>query len=248
MNCKHSTCFGNRRMHRATIIFITGTDTGVGKTVLTGLLLHYLREKGIKTLAMKPFCSGNRRDAKLLKALQSGELTEDEVNPFYFKESLAPMVAARKNRQQISLNCVLGKIRNLQKRCDLLLIEGAGGLLAPLGERFTNKDIIAKVADAVLVVGRNRLGTINHTAMTVESMQDQGIQRVKVVLMDGRFTDDSAETNCEILQEIVAGVPIFRLPFLGVNHSIPIDSKKTYQNIKKTLALVSRFDSLGLFF
>ena len=235
-------------MSLAKIIFITGTDTGVGKTVLTGLLLHHWREQGIKTLAMKPFCSGSRRDVKLLNALQNNELTDDEINPYYFKESVAPLVAARKHRQKISLNSVLGKIRGLQRRCDLLLIEGAGGLLAPLGECFTNKDIIAKTGGSVLVVGRNRLGTINHTVLTVKSLQDLGMQNIKVVLMNDKIADGSAETNCRILHEMLAGISFFRLAFLGANPSIPTDSKTTCKKIKKTLALVSRFDNLSAFF
>ena len=77
------------------IIFITGTDTGVGKTLLTGLLLHHLRQSGCHALAMKPFCSGSRADAEFLHAVQDGELTLDEINPFFFAEPLAPLVAAR---------------------------------------------------------------------------------------------------------------------------------------------------------
>ena len=90
-------------MALAKTIFITGTDTGVGKTVLTGLLLHHLREKGVRALAMKPFCSGSRRDVKLLKALQNSELTDDEINPYYFKEAVAPLVAARMHHKIIQL-------------------------------------------------------------------------------------------------------------------------------------------------
>ena len=71
------------------IIFVTGTDTGVGKTVLTAMLLTYLRKKGANALGMKPFCSGSRGDARLLRACQKGCLTLDEINPFYFDKPLA---------------------------------------------------------------------------------------------------------------------------------------------------------------
>lgn len=235
-------------MGLAKIIYVTGTDTGVGKTVLTALLLQYLREKGVNALAVKPFCSGSREDVKILKALQDNVLTNDEINPYYFKAAVAPMVAARMRRQNISLHSVLRKIKAVQKRCALLLIEGAGGLLAPLGEGFTNRDIIANTADLVLIAGHNRLGTINHTTLTVESMQGKGIQRIKVVLMDGEVEDGTTETNCEILGETVPGVEIFRFPYLGVNHSFPIVSKQYSKKTKKTLALISRFDNLSPFF
>src|SRR4051812_49414340 len=118
------------------IVFITGTDTGVGKTVVTALLLRHLRESGVKALAMKPFCSGGRSDAELLAALQEGEVSLDEVNPFYFSKPLAPWVAVKyeKGRKQVPLKTVLTKIFELKNRCEVLLIEGSGGLLVPLGE------------------------------------------------------------------------------------------------------------------
>src|SRR5438094_393958 len=95
------------------IIFITGTDTGVGKTVLTGLLLTHLRQTGVRALALKPFCSAGRADAELLHDLQDGELTLDEINPFHFKEPLAPLVAARLHRRKISLDQVLTHTRQI---------------------------------------------------------------------------------------------------------------------------------------
>jgi dethiobiotin synthetase len=89
------------------ILFVTGTDTGAGKTVLTALLLDFLRSEGIRVLAMKPFCSGPRGDAVLLHGLQKGCLTLDDVNPFYFDRPLAPAAAGR---GQVSLTVALRKI------------------------------------------------------------------------------------------------------------------------------------------
>src|SRR5215510_11029750 len=109
------------------VIFITGTDTGVGKTLLTGLLLAHLRQNNVHALAMKPFCSGDRADVELLHKLQDGELARDEINPFYFSRPLAPAVAARKGNRSVPLPEVLRRIEVLEKRCDLLLIEGIGG-------------------------------------------------------------------------------------------------------------------------
>src|SRR5579859_4085747 len=126
----------------AKIIFITGTDTGVGKTLLTALLLFHLRKKGVRALAMKPFCSGGRGDIHLLQSLQPGELSDDEANPFYFPQPLAPLVAAKKNHQ-IRLSDVLARIQKITRKCERLLIEGSGGLLVPLGENFTVADLIA---------------------------------------------------------------------------------------------------------
>src|SRR5205823_6159208 len=89
---------------RRRAIFITGTDTGVGKTVLTACLLHHLLQSGMDVLAMKPFCSGSRADVDLLQALQGSRLPDQEMNPFYFSDPVAPLVAARQARRKILLS------------------------------------------------------------------------------------------------------------------------------------------------
>src|SRR5579859_7771518 len=94
------------RQRTGKIIFITGTDTGVGKTVFTSLLLHHLRKSGVYALAMKPFCSGGRGDVWLLRAMQDGELSEEEINPFHFPEPVAPLVSARQHKRRIPLTNV----------------------------------------------------------------------------------------------------------------------------------------------
>ena len=98
------------------IVFITGTDTGVGKTLFTGLLLTHLRRRGEGALALKPFCSGTRADARLLYELQGRELSLDETNPFYFPEPIAALVAARKHRRHISLRQVLSHLQTMLQR------------------------------------------------------------------------------------------------------------------------------------
>src|ERR1041385_8329560 len=145
------------------IIFITGTDTGVGKTIFTGLLVHHLRTEGVHALAMKPFCSGSRADVRLLRGMQDEALTEEEINPFYFPEPIAPLVSARKRKRLIPLGEVVQWIKKTAARCECLLVEGSGGLLVPLGEKYLVRDLIKRLNCEVIVVSRNQLGTINHT-------------------------------------------------------------------------------------
>src|SRR5271154_6727959 len=97
------------------IIFITGTDTGVGKTVVTALLLRHLRRAGCNALAIKPFCSGSRADARLLLSFQKNLLTLDEINPFFFNQPVAP-AAGGGRRKTIPLDTVLRKIRAVARR------------------------------------------------------------------------------------------------------------------------------------
>src|SRR5467141_1062615 len=101
---------------------------------------------------MKPFCSGSRDDVRLLQAIQCSEISDEEVNPFYFAEPVAPLVAARKTGKKIPLQRVVDAIMLIARRCDHLIVEGAGGLLAPLGPNYSAADLIEKLNCGVCVV------------------------------------------------------------------------------------------------
>ena len=222
----------------ARIIFVTGTDTGVGKTLLTALLLEHLRSRGIRALAMKPFCSGGRDDVELLQALQRGELSDDEANPFFFSEPLAPLVAARRTRRRIPLEEAAARIKGVAEKCDCLLVEGSGGLLVPLGEGYTVADVIGQLRCEVLVVARNRLGTLNHTMLTIRAMPKTVSGRIKVLLSDEKAPDISARTNKKTLSELLSPIAVISLSLLGENAAAPEAVKKNAKKIKKTLARV----------
>lgn len=224
--------------HSGKITFVTGTDTGVGKTVLTGLLLHSLRQTGVHALAMKPFCSGSRDDARLFAALQDNELDIDGVNPFFFGEPVAPLVAARKQAKMIGLKQVVEAIHRIQRRCERLLVEGVGGVLVPLGERWFVRDLISKLGCEVVVVSRNRLGTINHTMLATEALERASIRRIKVVLMDGQKQDCSSGSNHLMLSELLRPIPVLKIQFLGPEASRPTGLKKNLKKTHKTLARI----------
>lgn len=222
----------------ARIIFVSGTDTGVGKTIVTASLVWYLRNTGMRTLGMKPFCSGTRDDVKLLQEVQQNELTEAEVNPFYFPEAVAPLVAARTHGQKITLAEAVRPIRAVQKKCDFLIIEGSGGLLVPLGEDFLVADLIGALKCDVVVVARNRLGTINHTLLTVERAKNLWPISIKVVLMDCGDRDDSTKTNLEILRELLAPIRVVEYPFLGEKGASLGAFQRNQKILEKVLARV----------
>lgn len=218
------------------MVFITGTDTGVGKTLLTALLLQHLRSKGCRALAMKPFCSGGRDDARLLHAVQNGELTLDEINPFFFNEPLAPLVAARAHHRSIRLEEVLRRISHAATQCARLLIEGSGGLLVPLGEGYTVADLITKLNCQIIVVSPNRLGTVNHTMLTARALQHIGIKRLKVVLMARAHPDPSSYSNLQILTELLGQVPVLALDYLGADACHLAALKRAEKKVEKSLA------------
>ena len=195
------------------VVFITGTDTGVGKTVLTSLLLIHAqqRETG-KVAALKPFSSGGRSDAHLLYELQDGQLALDVINPFHFAEPLSPWTAAKLERPYIKLEEALQAIRSVS--ADLLVAEGAGGLLAPLGEGFTALDLITALASEVIITAANRLGVLNHTLLTLAALRQSGVRKVKICLMNGFSEDPSVVHNENDLREL-SGVPIVSVPDLG---------------------------------
>jgi len=220
----------------AKIVFITGTDTGVGKTLLTALLLQYLRQKGVCALAMKPFSCGSRADAELLHRLQNGDVTLDEINPIHFPEPVAPLVAGRIHQRSISLKQIRERILTLSNRCRWLLIEGIGGLCVPLTERHLVIDLIKELDCETIVVSWNRLGTLNHTLSAVKLLQHAGIQRITVGLMTHEPSDFSVGTNGKILAELLKPTQVIPVRFLGREACTSAAVKKNAKKIKITLA------------
>lgn len=198
-------------------ILITGTDTGAGKTVLTALLVRFLRERGFNAAALKPICSGGRADARTLRAAMDGELSLDEINPWHFRAPIAPLLAARRERKRVHLAEVLAHIRALQKRFDVLLIEGAGGLLSPLGENFDSGDLIAALGATPIIAAQNKLGAVNHVLLTLAALPPGAAATARVVLMSPPKRDAAAASNPKLLAGFFEAKRIFALPWLGEN-------------------------------
>ena len=194
------------------IIVITGTDTGVGKTVLTAWLAAHLRARGASVAALKPLCSGGREDARVLHRALNGALTLDEINPWHFRAPLAPLLAARKERRRIQLPEVITHIRSIARRFDIVLVEGAGGLLSPLGENFSTRDWITALRAEVIVVARNQLGVVNHLRLTLEALPPACAARAKVVLMSPPRASAASRTNPALVQEFIGTAPWVVLP------------------------------------
>ena len=200
-------------------IFITGTDTGVGKTILAALLTQFLCERGINAVALKPVCSDGRADARALHAAMDGALSLDEINPWHFRAPIAPLLAARRKRKRVHLAGVLAHIRAMQKCFDMLLVEGAGGLLSPLGENFNSGDLIEKLGASPIIVAPNRLGVVNHILLTLKALPRSAAAGARVVLASPPKRDAAATTNAGLLAGFFDARRIFTLPWLGENSS-----------------------------
>lgn len=220
------------------IIFITGTDTGVGKTVLTALLARFLRERGVNAVALKPVCSGGRADARTLRAAMGNALLLDEINPWHFRAPIAPLLAARRERKRVRLAEVLAHVRALQKRFDVLLVEGAGGLLSPLGEKFDSGDLIAALGASPIIVAPNRLGAVNHILLTLAALPRGAATTARVVLMSPQKRDAAAVTNAGLLAGFFDAKRIFTLPWLGENFSAGEVLKNP--RVRRTLRALAR--------
>jgi dethiobiotin synthetase len=189
--------------------FITGTDTGVGKTFFTVLLLKFLREEGVNAAALKPICSGGRDDARKILAVMPDALSLDEINPWYFRVAMAPLLAARKEKKVLKLASVTAHIRAMQKRFDILLVEGAGGLLSPLGENFNSRDLMVALNATPFIVAPNRLGVVNSVLLTLEALPGKLRAKARVVLMPQRKPDISAKSNANLIAEFFDAKRIF---------------------------------------
>jgi dethiobiotin synthetase len=195
--------------------FITGTDTGVGKTVLTVLLLGHLRERGINAAALKPISSGSRDDARAFRTTMGGRLTLDEINPWHFHAPLAPALASRRENKRVARGDVLAHVRATQKRFNPVLIEGAGGLLSPLGEHFDSRDLIVALRATPIVVCPNRLGAVNQVLLTVHALPRSAAWHTRVVLVSPPKPDSSTRANAGLLAKFLGAGKISLLPWLG---------------------------------
>ncbi|HTV40756.1 MAG TPA: dethiobiotin synthase [Candidatus Sulfotelmatobacter sp.] len=198
------------------VFFITGTDTGAGKTVLTVLLAKHLRAQGVNVAALKPVCSGGRGDARKIFRAIDGALSLDEINPWHFKAAIAPSLAARREGKKLKIAQVAAHARAMEKRFEVVLIEGAGGLLSPLGDNFNSRDLILLLDAVPIIVAPNRLGVVNHALLTLEALPPNFRACARVVLVSFGKPDASAKSNAGLLAEhfdakriLTAGMPEF---------------------------------------
>jgi dethiobiotin synthetase len=198
-------------------LFITGTDTGVGKTVLTCLLAEFLRHRGCQVAAFKPLCSGGRADARALCTALGGALTLDEINPWHFRAPVTPSLAARRENKSVTLSRVLAHIRTVQKPFAVTLVEGAGGLLSPLGVDFDSRDLLAALGATPVIVAANRLGAINHVRLTCEALAPKSRQRCRIILMTPCKPDAATSTNAVWLRSRAPRNSVFQLPWFGTD-------------------------------
>ena len=210
-------------------IFVTGTDTGVGKTVVSAALAGALRRRGFDAGVMKPFQTGATvrdgnafaPDAQFLVTVAGVEDTLDLVCPVMLPAPLAPSVAARIAGRRVGLGDVLPAFEEMCRRHSFLVVEGAGGLAVPIDGHTTMRDLASALRLPVLIVARPGLGTINHTALTIDYARAAGLGMAGIVISDYPDAPDLAEqTNPEAI-EALTGVPVLGL----LSHDPAVDTE-----------------------
>ncbi len=205
-------------------IFVTGTDTGVGKTFVAAGLAAALRRRGADVGVMKPVASGSRGvpgDARLLREASGVSDPFDLVSPIRLVPPLAPSVAARLSGRRVDLDRVWKAFQRLSALHETLIVEGVGGLLVPLRPRFTVAHLVRRLRLPLLIVTRPTLGTINHTALTVLAARAFRLRILGIVINHHeRFRRGAAERTNRAAIEEETGMPVLgEVPFLGERRS-----------------------------
>ena len=199
-------------------IFITATDTGVGKTVVTAALAVAMRTNGYTVGVMKPIETGVRSsaddssDAARLRVAARSSDTLTEIRPYAFRLPLAPMDAARLEKRIVTLPTIMRAFRTLQSRHEVLIVEGVGGVQVPINWSLDTLNLIDQMKFPVIVVGRLSLGGINHALLTLGALRQQNIPILALVL-NGTVAVDTAtaqlqESSTVRLLRQLAGVPV----------------------------------------
>jgi dethiobiotin synthetase len=195
----------------------------------------------------KPVQSGNladdpEGDAMLLRRAAGVDDDPGEICPFSFAAPLAPLVAARLEGRTIDLEDVLERLEVLADRHELLLVEGAGGLLVPVGEDWTIADLACALGLPLVVVARAGLGTVNHTLLTLEAARRRGLEPAAVVLNGRRAdADASVDTNPQLIAAFGHAPVVAEIPWLGENaaHGLP-ELVAEYLELDPLLAVLDR--------
>lgn len=189
--------------------FITGTDTNVGKTYVTQLLIDALKRSGRRVAGYKPVAAGDRMDARaILQSCDDPNLTLDDINPVYLKAPAAPLVAALLENKRIDLNALRTGFESLAARYETVLVEGAGGWEVPLNDIMTMADFAQALALPVIVVVNNKLGALNHTLLTVRNIQARQMTVAGLVLNHVEDERDTASISNRAILEQFLNVPV----------------------------------------
>lgn len=202
---------------------VTGTDTGVGKTVVAAAILAWLTTRGRRVAGMKPIetgvVPGDPGDAGVLRGASAAGLTLDGISPYRFGEPVAPLVAAAHEGCALDLPVLDRAFDRLVAAHDDVVVEGAGGLLVPIAPGEDYATLFARWRCEVVLVAANRLGVLNHAQLTVRAAEAAGLSIRGIVLKEIanpriRSIAPAEASNLDLLRTLLAPRPVVRFPWL----------------------------------
>jgi len=203
-------------------VFVTGTDTGAGKTTASAALLHALRGRGLRASGMKPLASGCERDgdgrwrnddALALQAASDPRPAYEDVNPFALPLPVAPEFAAREAGIEVSLDPILAAHARLAAQADFVLVEGVGGWLAPLTATLDQLDLVRALDLPVVLVVGLRLGCLNHARLSARAIEGDGVRLAGWIASEVDPGMDRRDENFEVLRARLPAPCLGRLPW-----------------------------------
>ncbi len=204
-------------------IFVTGTDTGVGKTLVTGLLARYLSENGVKVVTQKWVETGTRGEsADVLShiALMGRKRSDfadylEDMAPYVLGFAASPHLAARMENRRIDPAVIESSFSRLGEAFDLVIIEGAGGMMVPLDDETTMADMVGRLGLPAIVVAENKLGAINQCLLTAEAARKRGIEIAALVLnrLSRSGSEQILKDNARIISKMTGVETVWELPF-----------------------------------
>jgi len=213
-------------------IFIIGTDTGIGKTVVAAGLMHLLLSKGYKACYFKPISSGMVKagndlvptDVCFVKKASGLEENEQYINPVSFKTPVSPHLASRIESSAIDMEVIKERLQHLKSRYDYIIAEGCGGIAVPLrDDGYMLYQLIQELGFVCFLVAGTGLGTINHTLLTVRYAQSMGIV-IRGILMNGYTRSSLEDDNVETIRKL-AGLPV--LSAVPALEGVDVEGQKT---------------------
>ena len=225
--------------------FITGTDTGIGKTVVAEGLIRALKAKGLSVCPMKPVESGCSRkkgelfppDAVTLLKASGVDETLDAVNPYRLRNPLAPSVAAEIEGIKIEKKKIISACNRFSKKYDITVVEGAGGIMVPIYKKYLFLDLAVDLGLPLLIVARPGLGTINHTLLTIEAARSRGLDIAGIVINYAMKTRNGLpeKTSPEVIEKL-GGVPVLGIvPY--IERALRRNNGKIFEQITDLLIL-----------
>lgn len=224
-------------------IFITGTDTDVGKTIISAGISGVLQKRQYDVGVFKPMLSGVQRDhpssdTRMLKEYSGTQLTYEEITPYSFKEPLAPFVAAKLENRVVELSDIICHWENIKQKHKHFIVEGAGGIAVPMGEQYLVSHVIQALQLPIVIVVRPNLGTLNHTFLTVQYAKSLGLEILGIIINGKSETGDVAEKTNPELMEALCGVPL-----LGVTPKLKQVSKEAVISMVEANVKMSKLEN-----